>query len=101
MPRCWDQNHLSPLPVTALNTMRKDSAHGYPVFLPDGRHFLYYIRAAPENTGIYLGSLDSKPEQQAPKLLVATTFGPGFVPFPDGHEGAILFDRDGTLFAQP
>jgi serine/threonine protein kinase/Tol biopolymer transport system component len=91
----------TPLPVTALNTMRKDSAHGYPVFLPDGRHFLYFVRAAPENTGIYLASLDSRPEQQAPKLLVATSFGPGFVPFPDRDGGAILFDRDGTLLAQP
>ena len=96
----------TPLPVTALNAGlnggRKDNTHGFPVFLPDGRHFLYFVRSgSSENTGIYLGSLDSKPEQQAPKRLVATNFGARFVPFPDGEGGVILFDREGTLLAQP
>src|SRR5713101_3511925 len=80
----------------------KDLVHAYPVLLPDERHFLYITLAqVPENVGVYLGSLDSKPDQQEPKRLVASAFGPGFVPFPDGKGGAILFDRDGTLLAQP
>lgn len=91
----------APSPVTALNVARKDAAHLFPVFLPDGRHFLYLVlSAATENTGIYLGSLDSKPDHQKPKRLVATGFGAGFVPSPKGNGGAILFQQDGTLLVQ-
>ena len=49
--------------VTALDAKRKENAHVAPVFLPDGNHFLYVIISdvsAPENTGIYVGSLDDK-----------------------------------------
>jgi eukaryotic-like serine/threonine-protein kinase len=87
-------------PVTAMNAARKDIQHVLPVFLPDGRHFLYLVVSAQENNGIYLGSLDSKPDRQDSTRLVATGLGAGFVPSPDGREGAILFEREGTLLAQ-
>jgi serine/threonine protein kinase len=92
----------SPSAVTALNAARKDESHTFPVFLPDGRHFLYLLRTAgSEANGIYLGSIDSRPEQQDPKRLIATDAGADFVPFPGGDRGTILFYRDGTLLAQP
>ncbi len=92
----------APSLVTAMNAARNDRLHLFPVFLPDGRHFLYLVRsAASENSGVYLGALDSKPDQPEPKRLVATGFSPGFVPFPDGKGGAILFQSGGTLLAQP
>jgi Tol biopolymer transport system component len=92
----------APSAVTALNAARKDRSHSFPVFLPDGRHFLYLVRAiGSEANGIYLGSIDSGPEQQDPKRLIATDFAADFVPFPDGDRGAILFYRAGTLLAQP
>ncbi len=51
----------APVPVTELDRLRGDTYHCCPAFLPDGRHFLYFVSAAsPERTGIYLGSLDSK-----------------------------------------
>ena len=91
-----------PSTVTALDAARKDRGHAFPVFLPDGRHFLYLVLStSPENTGISVGSIDSPPNQQPPKRLVATTVGARFVPFPDGKRGAILFHREGTLLAQP
>jgi WD40 repeat protein len=81
---------------------RKDSVHAFPAFLPDGRHFLYLVRAGgSEDTGIYLGSLDSRPEQQPSKRLVATSLASVLVPSPGGKNGAILFEREGTLLAQP
>ena len=90
-----------PSAVTAANPARKDSIHGFPVFLPDGKHFLYLVLSAvAENTGIYLGSLDAKPDQQDSRLLVATSNGPVFVPLPGGKTGEILFLRDGTLLGQ-
>ena len=93
----------APSAVTALSAARSDRTHSYPVFLPDGHHFLYLVRTmgGTEANGIYLGSIDSKPEQQDAKRLIATNFAADFVPFPDGDRGAILFDRDGTLLAQP
>ena len=57
----------APSPVTAMNVARNDRLHLFPVFLPDGRHFLYLVRsAASENSGVYLGALDSKPDQEEP-----------------------------------
>jgi Tol biopolymer transport system component len=56
-------------PVTRLDASRKESLHGVPVFLPDGRHFLYVVLAAtPESSGVFLGSLDS---DQAPTRVIA------------------------------
>ena len=67
----------TPSPVTALEVSRKETRHALPTFLPDGRHFLYLRASAliPENSGVYLGSLDVKPEEQNSTRLVATTFG--------------------------
>jgi hypothetical protein len=89
----------APLAVTAVNA-RQPSIHLAPVFLPDGRHFLYLVNSSPEDSGIYIGSIDSRPDHQNPKRLVATTFGAAFVSSPAGNRGTILFDREGTLLAQ-
>jgi hypothetical protein len=44
-----------------LNTARKEIVHRYPQFLPDGRHFIYWVWSAlEENTGEYIGSLDAR-----------------------------------------
>ena len=50
-------------PLTTFDPSRKEIVHVLPSFLPDGRHFLY-LRASsiPENTGVYVGSLNTKPE---------------------------------------
>ncbi len=46
-------------PVTSLDTARLETGHNYPRFLPDGRHFFFFVTSErPENTGIRLGSLD-------------------------------------------
>ncbi len=89
-------------PLTIINPSRKEIVHVLPSFLPDGRHFLY-LRASsiPENTGVYVGSLNAKPEQQDSRRLLATTLGPGYVPSSDSDSGQVLFLRQGTLMAQP
>ena len=49
-----------PQPATVLDPSRQEVAHYAPQFLPDGRHFIYFVQSArPENTGIYVGDLDS------------------------------------------
>jgi serine/threonine protein kinase len=85
---------------------RPDSArraidHFFPAFLPDGRHFLYWQSSErPENIGVYIGSLDSKPEEQGAKQLLATNFQPVYVPSQNSGPGYLLFLRDQTLMAQ-
>jgi hypothetical protein len=57
---CVSSSGGSPVPVTSLDPQRQQIAHRYPQFLPDGRHFLYWVwSAVEENTGEYIGSLDS------------------------------------------
>jgi len=75
--------------------------HVLPSFLPDGRHFLY-MRASstPENTGVYLGSLKTKPEEQDSRRLLPTTSVPVYVPSSDLESGQVLFLRRGTLMRQ-
>ena len=71
--------------------------HGYPAFLPDGRHFLYFSMGSLANgaldpRGIYLASLD---DASPAKLLIAGATQPRYA---NGH---LLFVRSGTLMAQP
>ena len=50
----------TPEPATHLNAARKEIVHRYPQFLPDGRHFIYWVWSEiEENTGEYAGSLDA------------------------------------------
>src|SRR6476646_1569338 len=59
--------------VTRIDHSRQEVFHGGPDFLPDGRHFLYRsFGPDQDHTGIYIGSLDAKPEQQNSKPLVTT-----------------------------
>ena len=55
------------VPALLTTTEGRNEVHTFPSFLPDGRHF-FYLRA-PENPGIYLGSLDVKPEQQSSRRI--------------------------------
>jgi Tol biopolymer transport system component len=52
----------TPEPVTILDPSRRDAAHRWPQFLPDGRHFLYMPwNASISLRQIQLGSLDGTP----------------------------------------
>ena len=82
----------TPMPLTTLDTSRKEISHYHPRFLPDGRHFLYLANSPQrENAGIYVGSLD----KQEPKRLVSTDVSAEFSP-----PGYLLFLRDRTVMAQ-
>jgi serine/threonine protein kinase len=46
--------------ATSFDVARADDRHRFPFFLPDGRRFLFWARSSKrEDTGIYVGSLDS------------------------------------------
>jgi Tol biopolymer transport system component len=80
----------SPMPVTALNFQMGEESHRFPSFLPGGRHFVFYVRAArPDMSGVYLGSLDGT----APKRVLATESAAVVA---SGNR--LLFSRNGNLF---
>jgi Tol biopolymer transport system component len=88
--------------ATAITTLKSDGQelyHAFPSLLPDGRHFLFWRGAGPES-GIYVGSLEAKPDEQTGTRVLSDSSAPAYVPNPDGGPGRILFVRDGTLMAQ-
>jgi len=88
-------------PLTTLDSSRGEIIHADPSFLPDGRHFVYRrYSTAIEKSGIYLGSIDAKPEQQGSRLLVANDSSPAYAPSPNPAMGHLLFVREGSLMAQ-
>ncbi len=87
--------------LTKPDNARGEIVHRFPSFLPDGRHFVYLrVSSRPENQGIYVGSLDVRPEQQSSKRLMPAESGALYAPSPDSKAGHLLFIRDGTLMAQ-
>jgi Tol biopolymer transport system component len=90
-------------PVTAIDAARMEHAHLLPTFLPDGRHFVYLrvSRTAPESSGVYVGSIDAKPEAQSDARLLPYVNGLTYAPSTDGGFGRLLYVREGTLLAQP
>ena len=80
-------------PVDATKT----SASGRrPVYLPDGRHFLYLI--ASNRGGIFVSSLDGNDNRQLLPDASGVVFAPSTV---KGSAGHILFVRENTLMALP
>jgi len=83
-------------PVTRVDTARGETSHRWPQFLPDGKHFLFFVRlgalgTSNENNGIQIGSLDGNP----PKFLVRTQVNAAYA------SGYLLYLRGNTLMAQP
>jgi serine/threonine protein kinase/Tol biopolymer transport system component len=81
-------------PVAVTKLQSSYSTHRWPLFLPDGRHFLFLASPvgdeAPENT-ICAGSVDGKTY----KPLVSRAGEPHYA------DGMLLFVRGGVLSAQP
>lgn len=85
-----------PVQVTSIPRQGSGQGHRWPFFLPDGKHFLYFVDwSSPEDrqgNGIYVGSLDAT----APKLVSSELAAS--VAFAAGH---LLYGRDHSLRAQP
>jgi len=87
--------------LTILDPKRQETNHSYPTFLPDGKHFLYLRSSSiPENNGIYVGSLDAKPEEQSTTQILSTNYCPAYIPSQDSGQGYLLFLRGQTLMVQ-
>ena len=86
-----------PVPVTKPEGA---GSHGYPEFLPDGRHFLYVVNGGKaETNGVYVGSIETS---ETPVRVLPDTapvvYARAVAPGASGH---LLFRRENTLMAQP
>jgi eukaryotic-like serine/threonine-protein kinase len=77
--------------VTSLDSTAQETTHRFPSFLPDGKHFLFFVQAHKGKSGIYLGSLDSGEKS----FLVSSDRSAVF------SSGYLMFQHSNTLFAQP
>jgi len=77
--------------VTELDPSRGESSHRFPVFLPDGRHFLFTVRRDNGEHEIRWASLDGG----APRTVAS---GFSQMAYSAGH---VLFVRNQALVAQP
>jgi Tol biopolymer transport system component len=75
-----------------------DGFERYPVFLPDGKRFLFEVSNAKlASNGIYVGSLDGS----APSRLLPDESSAEYVAGDSGKTGLLLFRREGSLMAVP
>jgi WD40 repeat protein len=80
-------------PVTTVDKTRGESGHRWPVFLPDGRHFLFLARNTRQaEEAICVGSLDSKEKT----ILVRSPSRPLYAP-----PGYVLYSGGHSLLARP
>jgi hypothetical protein len=86
--------------VTTIDSTRGEITHQFPVFLPDGRHFLFFARNTdPAKSCVYLASLEGGAPRQ---LLLADSRTVAVAVNPSAKdEGWLLFTRQDVLLAQP
>jgi Tol biopolymer transport system component/predicted Ser/Thr protein kinase len=79
--------------VTTLDSSLQEATHRYPWFLPDGKHFLYFVRigSGSDNDKVCVGSLDGSTS----KKLISGSSNAIFA------NGNLLYVREQTLVAQP
>ena len=81
----------TPVEVTRLNAARHELIHGWPSFLPDGKHFLLWVFSSEkQNEGVYVGTLDSGELRPLLPLRTRAQYANGY----------LFFGRQGNLMAQ-
>lgn len=82
----------TPVQVTELDSSQREVSHRWSQFLPDDRHFLFFVKSPQETVlGGYIGSLNNKEK----KLVIRNASNVVYAP-----PGYLLFVRENTLMAQ-
>jgi Tol biopolymer transport system component len=90
--------------LTIPDLNRGEQGHIEPVLLPDGVHFVYTRFAGLSGLGgLYIGSLNLKPEEQKLSPLLPGLSMAAYTPSAasTSDNGLLLFTRETTLLAQP
>jgi serine/threonine protein kinase/Tol biopolymer transport system component len=82
----------TPTPATTLDAAAGETSHSSPVFLPNGRHFLYHVEGRSSPPATYVGELDST---ERIRLIEGENLG-ACVQFAQEH---LVYSRDETLVA--
>lgn len=83
-------------PITLLDLAKGDNTHRWPGFLPDGVHFLYFIRSSSDGrAGVYLGRVD-RPASKPDAPLFHSESEAVFASLP-GRDGALLYIANGHI----
>lgn len=88
-------------PVTTLAEANYERSHLWPQFLPDGKHFIFYVLTdMSETSGVYAGALDSPAYSRvfSSETNAVYAAGPGTLTAKSGY---LLYIRDGSLTGQP
>jgi Tol biopolymer transport system component len=84
----------TPTRITLPDAARGENSHRWPMFLPDGKHFLYLaanVSGQTDPDAIYVGALQSNEK----KFVTKATGNPAYA-----APGYLLFYRDRTLYEQ-
>ena len=85
----------TPEPATVLATADGDNAHRWPAFLPDGMHFVFFVRSnVAERRGVYLGRID---RYAAPATMLFHSESEAVFDRLTDHEGLLLNVTDGYV----
>ena len=88
-------------PVTLLDLTAGRNSHRWPVFLPDGVHVLFHVRASTdERRGVYVARID-RPASIPGSPLFRSESEAVFVPTSGREMGVLLSAADGELQARP
>jgi hypothetical protein len=81
----------TPTEVTKLNAARHELVHGWPTYLPDGKHFLLWVFSSERpSEGVYIGTLGSTELQPLLPFRTRAQYANGY----------LFFGRQGNLLAQ-
>lgn len=87
----------SAAPATLLDVAKGDNSHWWPRFLPDGVHFLYFLRSIDdERTGMYVGRGD-RPATHAGVPLFRSSSDSVYAPIPGSTDGALFYVANGQI----
>jgi len=88
-------------PVTQLDVQQGENSHRWPVFLPDGIHFLYFVRSVePERRGVYVGRID-RPASTPGTPLFRSESEAVYAPSNESERGVLLSAASGRIEARP
>jgi Tol biopolymer transport system component len=88
-------------PATLVDLDRGENSHRWPVFLPDGVHFLFHVRASTdERRGVYVARIDQRASVPGSPLFRSESEAV-FVPTSGRERGVLLSAVDGHLQARP
>jgi Tol biopolymer transport system component len=95
-----NENGGKPQPVLKLDSSKYERSYLWPQFLPDEKHFVFFVRTdMPETTGVYAGTLDP-PEHHRLFNSETNAVYSGVAAGDSSKSGHLLFIRDRQLMEQ-